>query len=144
MKRDLSDSILPEQETVNMILHKFNNAIIFVLKDGTISQMSLSSHEVSSMLRQIEIIGEQDTGFLAAELSPCEEMLVLATGGNSLLLFDKEFSLLDEKPLDDGEGTGPMVPTHCKISWRFDSNVSSSLPSSTSQCCLETRRETSV
>jgi hypothetical protein len=61
---------------------------------------------------------------LAAELSPCEELLVLASGNNSLILFDKEFNLIDEKPLDDGEGTGPNPKIdQCKIVWRFDSNV---------------------
>lgn len=85
------------------------------------------------------MIGEQENGFLAAELSPCEELLVLATGSNSLILFDKEFNLVDEKPLDDGEGTGAGLQIdECRIAWRFDSNVDAVLLS-TSKCCSETQ-----
>lgn len=118
-QRDISGDILPEQEIVNMILHKFNNKIIFVMKDGAIAVIDLANYE-------LEVIGEQESGFLAAELSPCEELLVLATGANSLILFDKEFNLIDEKPMDDGEGTSgsDLSVSVCRIAWRFDSNVS--------------------
>ena len=84
------------------------------------------------------MIGEEESGFLAAELSPCEELLVLATGNNKLMLFDKEFNQVDEKPLDDGEGTGPDLKIEdVKIVWRFDSNVDQML-CSTSKCSTET------
>jgi hypothetical protein len=40
------------------------------------------------------------------------------------MLFDKDFNQVDQKPLDDGEGTGPNPAIEeCRIVWRFDSNV---------------------
>ena len=115
--KDVSSDILQEQDLVNLVYHRFNNSLIVVLRDGTLVQIDLSTYE-------LEVIGEQADGFLAAELSPCEELLVLATGANSLVLFDKEFNIIDEKPLDDGEGTpADLKIDHCKIVWRFDSNV---------------------
>jgi hypothetical protein len=78
----------------------------------------------AALLTQFESIGDQESGFLAAELSPCEELLVLATGANTLVMFDKEFNILDEKPLDDEDGTPKDFKIElCRIAWRFDSNV---------------------
>jgi hypothetical protein len=49
---------------------------------------------------------------------------VLATGANTLIMFDKEFNILDEKPLDDEDGTPKDFRIEaCRIAWRFDSNV---------------------
>jgi hypothetical protein len=65
---------------------------------------------------------------------------VLATGNNKLMMFDKEFNQVDEKPLDDGEGTSPdLVIEGCKIVWRFDSNVQLRLYS-TLKCFTATLR----
>ena len=87
------------------------------MKDGTLAQLDLAS-------QNFEVIGCQENGILAGELSPCEELLVMATGSNTLVMFDKEFNLVDEKPLDDGEGTKPDLKIEeCRIVWRFDSNV---------------------
>jgi hypothetical protein len=44
--KNLADDVLPEQEIVNMILHRFNNRVILVLKDGSLSQISLEKFEV--------------------------------------------------------------------------------------------------
>jgi hypothetical protein len=44
--KDLSDDILPEQELVNLIFHRFNNTIILITKDGGINQVNLSTLEV--------------------------------------------------------------------------------------------------
>ena len=44
--KHLADDILPEQELVNMILHRFNNSMILIHTDGTISQIHLGKYEV--------------------------------------------------------------------------------------------------
>jgi hypothetical protein len=46
--KHLADDLLPEQAVVNMILHRFNNSVIIVCRDGTISQIHLGQFEVQS------------------------------------------------------------------------------------------------
>jgi hypothetical protein len=61
----------------------------------------------------------------------------MATKNNSLILFDKDFNLIDEKPLDDGEGVkaDELVLEQCGIAWRFDSNVKA-VGNAVLQCCV--------
>lgn len=70
-------------------------------------------------------MGEQEGGFLAAEISPCGELIVFVTKLNTIIMFDKEMNIVDEKALEEGkEGDcQDLGITDATIKWRHDSNV---------------------
>ena len=114
--KDLSSDMIEQQEILKIHLLRYNNSIIIILKDGFIFKYDI-------LAEQLEEIGEQDEGFNAAELSPNEELLVVATGTgqNSLALFNKDFELLDEKPITEDLGFCDKKLLSVKIVWRYDS-----------------------
>jgi hypothetical protein len=70
-------------------------------------------------------MGEQDGGFLAAEISPCGELIVFITKLNTIIMFDKEMNIVDEKALEEGkEGDcSELGISDAVVKWRHDSNV---------------------
>ena len=62
---------------------------------------------------------------MTAEISPCNELIVFITGLNTIILFDKEMNIIDEKPLEEkfeDKNCEELGIIDAVVKWREDSN----------------------
>ncbi|KZO97412.1 IkappaB kinase complex, IKAP component [Calocera viscosa TUFC12733] len=100
-------------QVVSLTVLAEQQVLCIILAGGTIATAPLEA-DFADLGVQFEVVGEVESGILAAAWSPEEDLLVLVTGASELLQMTPTFDILSEAPL---HAASPGEAQQVNVGW---------------------------